>query len=196
MHHTGVKFNIKKMTIVIALFITALIIATVYICWEQHNMKQEGVYKVEAGPISGVEIGTHNQKSATLFTLWDEFETKKKEKIDRSNYNVVEVDGGCMDPIKIEKGDFLLYEILHAGKTILLPEDLIVLEIDDPIKGKIRKIRLINQVVNQTQFETYYFKKVDDKWCKKKSSVDHTVEQILGVVRYKIADRAQHHALS
>jgi len=180
------------MSITILVILVLFSFCVMYLAVVQHKTKQEGINRVEAGPVNGVEIGTHNQKSDIHFSIWDDFNTPEGKSIDKSKFRTIEVEGACMYPIDIHDKDILFYEFMPNFCNFLFNEgDLIVLEIYDKKKGLIRKIRVINKILSDAVegrcLETYYFKEKEGKWYRKKSSINHKINQVVGIVRYKKA---------
>lgn len=179
------------MSIIIFVFIAILVACAIYLMWVQHVAKETGVCRVEAGPIAEIEMETHNKKSNIQYSIWDKFKTMEGKTIDKAKYRPIEVDGPCMGPLNIKKGDILLYEVIE-NKNCLKAGDLVFLEINDPQKGKLRKIRIIEEIIlteenNKPSLVTYYFANEGNQWFRKKSSKNHTLEQVIGIVRYKVS---------
>ena len=178
------------MFIIMLLIILILVICAIYLIVIQYNAKKEGISKVEAGPICEVNINEHYKKKDVKYTIWDDFKAPDGKSINKARHRLVEVDGSCMEPQNIKKGDILIYEVLNENFS-LRPTDLIILDVQDDEKGLIRKIRRINEILpitaNERVLETYYYKKVEGVWKKKRSTINHSFDQVVGLVRYKVS---------
>lgn len=173
--------------IIAYLFIALIALAAVYLIIAHLKANKRKIFKVEAGSLADIDIDSHNELSEKYISIWKEFKNTEGKRIDKSKYDMVEIDGVCMDPIEIKKGDLLLYEKL-LDRSNVKEGDLIVLGVYDEKRRIKRKIRIVNEILKNEErpLATYYFKEINNQWYKKRSSINHTYDQVMGIVRFRI----------
>lgn len=109
------------------------------------------------------------------------FQTESGEVIDPNRYSAYVVTGESMSICNIHDGDMVFVENMaldscSSPKTTLEPNNIVVLDVEDSKRCKIRKIDEINIDI----ISTSYYKNGN----KVPSSKPYSISQVKGVVRY------------
>ena len=106
-------------------------------------------------------------------------------------YIPFKVHNNCMNHIGVNANDILLARKLqnlsknNLAKLIKFG-DVLLLKIND--NGVIKhKIRMVDKITANNEIVTFYFDKKDDIVFKHKSSENHRIEHVLGIVEYEKA---------
>lgn len=166
------------------LLVYALILAMLLLSYyfaKQKNTKREFVQCVEAGPVEGIDSNDLAQRS--YFDRQIVIRDERGQELNHDNYSRLIVKGACMTERKIYDGDTIIAEIIDNSrrdyiKKELQPDNIVWLHIEDTGMDKIR----VFQEWKGDDMITYYYK----NGVKHPSSSNHNIEQIRGIVRYKI----------
>lgn len=165
--------------IVYAVILVVLLVS--YYFSKQKNTKSEFIQCVEAGPLEGVDANELARRCYTdrQIVLRDEHGVE----LSHEKYSRLLVKGSCMTARKIFDGDTVIAEKIdniqgESLKKILHPDEIVWLHIADTGMDKIR----VFQEWNGDKMVTYYFK----NGKKHPSSSVHDIDQLRGVVRYKM----------
>ena len=166
------------------LFIYVSILAALLVSYyfaKQKNTKSEFVQCVEAGPVEGIDSRELAQRS--YYDRQVVIRDSRGQELNPGKYSRLLVKGSCMTPRKIYDGDTIVAEKIDETRrnTIqkeLLPDNIVWLHISDTGMDKIR----VFQEWKGDEMVTYYYK----NGIKHPSSSNHSIDQLRGIVRYKM----------
>ena len=169
-----------------ALLILLFLFVIIVFAWSTDRLakgvsEQEFVQCVEAG---GTDKATAEELEELSFNdVKRSYRDENGNLLDRSCYGRIVVHNNCMRPRNIlDKDQLLVRNIENARADQLHKRDILYLKINKNGKDYF-KIRELDKVCENGELETHYYD-LDGKIHK--SSTNHKLEMILGVVKYNL----------
>lgn len=161
--------------------IILIILLLSYFYAKRRNVKSELVQCVEAGPIDGVDAAELKRRSYKdrQVVLRD----NNGQELSHDKFVSLIVKGDCMAPRNINNGDMVIAEKVeearrNAIRQELQTDNIVWLHIEDTGMDKIR----IFKEWAGNEMVTYYYR----NGVEHESSSHHSIDQIRGIVRYKM----------
>jgi hypothetical protein len=161
--------------------IILLILLLSYFYAKRRNVKSEFVQCVEAGPIDGVDAAELKRRSYKdrQVVLRD----YNGQELSHDKFVRLIIKGNCMEPRNIKDGDMVIAEKVEetridAIRQVLQTNNIVWLHIEDT---GMDKIRIFKEWAGDEMVTCYYRNGVE-----RESSSHHKIDQIRGIVRYKM----------
>ena len=166
-----------KIFILLSFFICAIIIALII------SSSRTRLIKAHAG---GMDNALGGESHISFFKYLEKIVTISGSVLSLKKYFPIEVEGNCLSDIGIEDGDILIVERLSDKKVKreIKPFDVILLKIVNNKGKNVYKIRIVENVLNNNEIDTFYFEKRDDGTHKRKSLKNHNFGQVQGVISH------------
>jgi hypothetical protein len=165
--------------IIISIILLAVVAYAVYFAVDDRLKDRKHIILAEAGDkdsITGDECSDVTESDVAF---------------SKKDYIPFKVRNGCMSYVGINDGDICFAKKIHNLSrnnisTLIKSGDVLLLKINDG--GTIKhKIRMVDKVLTADDIETFYFIKKGETIYKHKSSSNHQMNQVLGIVEYKKA---------
>ena len=167
------------MTIIIYAILLAVALFLYYKV-RNSNVEREYVQCVEAGGLE--DVTAQDLKRRSYYDRKPFMKTRVGKMVDGEKYARLTVKGSCMSERGINEGDVIVAEKISTEDNLLdaiKPNDIVWLYVKDTDLNKIR----VFDKWEDGELITYYYK--HGKKCQ--SRLHHKVDQVKGVVRYKVS---------
>jgi len=170
--------------IMVVSIILLLFLLVLYAISSYYSDKLSFLRIIDAGPVVNHGKSNTNVKIKPL-TSQDCIYTKERKRVNLSNFQQFAVVGECMRGRKIEEGNIVLVERFDNKKDkkdLIKPQDILVIYLNDK-KYKGYKIREFKGFDEDGTLITFWY---EEDNTKHRSSVNHQINQVAGVVKHVI----------
>lgn len=158
-----------------------IVLLTLYYLAKMNNAERDFIQCVEAGPTTEVDAAELQRRS--YYDRRIVIRGQNGEELPRDRYVRLLVKGICMTKRGVNNGDIIVAEKIEQeqianNRQRLQPNDIVWLHIDDTQMDKIR----VFKKWEGDKMVTFYYENGQER----RSSSNHSINQIKGVVRFKM----------